>query len=529
MSPPGNYTFQWSPATALDNATIANPQATFSTPGANTVQVMITDTNGCVQHDSVVVQVSNLPAPNLTTTAQPSVVFCPGASTQLTAIVDTAALFSGGLCQTSSSPCGSSTIYGTVGQANLVNTTTSYPAPYGNFFHGAKHQYLLRADELIAGGVQPGNLFSLAFYVEALGNQTNYDNFTLLLGCTSDSVLTNWHSSLTTVFPAQSVTISTGWNHNQFAQSYVWDGTSNLVVEVCFNNGFFTNNGNARTRYTPTGFSSSLHYFADVPSVCPSPAAPQVSTSRANMRFGQCGLVPNQNDYTFPWGPQGSVTSPNQAGTAATVNGSTSYWVTATDTTTGCSSTDTVTVTLDSTNVIDSLFSTMLTCPGSNDGTITVSSSHPGVTGYSIDNGATIQTSGQFTGLAAGTYTVQVYSGFNCFISYMIFVGTVAPVNAVMSNDTNVCSGSLVTLSAQGYGGHGGPYSYQWSFGQTQSSVTFPATTSATYTVTITDVQGCTGTDSVEVLIYPNLVSSFTPNTWVQSGDSTTLCISASG
>ncbi|MFN4931276.1 MAG: hypothetical protein ACK5HE_07670, partial [Bacteroidota bacterium] len=35
-----------------------------------------------------------------------------------------------------------------VGTGTIQNTTTSYPAPYGNFYWGAKHQFLVTAAEL---------------------------------------------------------------------------------------------------------------------------------------------------------------------------------------------------------------------------------------------------------------------------------------------------------------------------------------------------------------------------------------------
>ena len=37
-----------------------------------------------------------------------------------------------------------------VGQGTVVNTTSSYPAPYGQFYWGAKHQFIYLASELTA-------------------------------------------------------------------------------------------------------------------------------------------------------------------------------------------------------------------------------------------------------------------------------------------------------------------------------------------------------------------------------------------
>lgn len=48
---------------------------------------------------------------------------------------------------------------------NLQNSYTDYPAPYSNWYGGSRQQYLYKANELIAAGLAPGNIESIAFYV----------------------------------------------------------------------------------------------------------------------------------------------------------------------------------------------------------------------------------------------------------------------------------------------------------------------------------------------------------------------------
>ncbi|MBM3935763.1 MAG: hypothetical protein FJ343_01280, partial [Sphingomonadales bacterium] len=52
-----------------------------------------------------------------------------------------------------------------VGTGTLQNTPISYPAPYGNWYWGAKHQMMVRATELNALGIAGGTMNSLAFFV----------------------------------------------------------------------------------------------------------------------------------------------------------------------------------------------------------------------------------------------------------------------------------------------------------------------------------------------------------------------------
>lgn len=51
----------------------------------------------------------------------------------------------------------------TIGNGTILNTETTYPAPYGNWYWSARHQLLYRASELLAAGLSAGNIDSLAF------------------------------------------------------------------------------------------------------------------------------------------------------------------------------------------------------------------------------------------------------------------------------------------------------------------------------------------------------------------------------
>jgi hypothetical protein len=61
-----------------------------------------------------------------------------------------------------------------IGSGNLTNDYTTYPAPYGNWYYSAKHQFLIRAEELQAAGIAAGEISSLAFDVVAT-DPTLYD------------------------------------------------------------------------------------------------------------------------------------------------------------------------------------------------------------------------------------------------------------------------------------------------------------------------------------------------------------------
>ena len=52
-----------------------------------------------------------------------------------------------------------------LGDGDLQNSPYDYPAPYGNWYWSARNQFIFRAEELIAAGLQPGPINTLAFDV----------------------------------------------------------------------------------------------------------------------------------------------------------------------------------------------------------------------------------------------------------------------------------------------------------------------------------------------------------------------------
>ncbi|MCB0400848.1 MAG: PKD domain-containing protein [Flavobacteriales bacterium] len=170
----------------------------------------------------------------------------------------------------------------TIGTGTTTNTTTSYPAPYGNFFWGARHQFLILASELNAAGMTAGNINSLSFNVNQPAGVA-LQNFTVSLKNTSTAVVTNFESGVTLVYGPQNYTEAAGVNTHTFTTPFFWDGISNLLVETCFNNTSWTQN--ATTYYSQTAFNSAAYYRQDQTGVCGAPFPPVISVNRPNMIF----------------------------------------------------------------------------------------------------------------------------------------------------------------------------------------------------------------------------------------------------
>lgn len=178
----------------------------------------------------------------------------------------------------------------TIGNGTTANTNTSYPAPYGNYYDGAKHQIIILASELNTAGMTAGNISSLGFNV-ATANGVGMSSFSIALGMTTK---TQWganddfETGLTTVFSSNSYTESIGWNTHTFISPFYWDGVSNLVIETCFENTNFT--GNAQMFYSSTANNTVLYYRRDNQPVC--------SVTQNNFSFT---ASPNRPNVRFEW------------------------------------------------------------------------------------------------------------------------------------------------------------------------------------------------------------------------------------
>ena len=140
----------------------------------------------CVNQANVTVAV--LPTPTPITISPSYALINPGDIQQLTA--------SGGTL-------GSNLTFGT---GITVNATTGYPAPYTNYYGGAKHQMLIRASELTAQGLFAGaSITTVSFFVQTIGpGVTALSNFQIDMGHTTASALssTAFVTGLTNVIPA---------------------------------------------------------------------------------------------------------------------------------------------------------------------------------------------------------------------------------------------------------------------------------------------------------------------------------------
>lgn len=132
-------------------------------------------------------------------------------------------------------------------------------------------------------------------------------------------------------------------------------------------------------------------------------------------------------------------------------------------------------------------------------GALTISAS--GSTGFTFSNGSgAYQVSGNFSGLAAGNYTINAKDAAGC-VKSQVFTVTVAacPTIAVTGTTTSATSSTSANgaINATATGSTG--FTYRLDAGAFQPTGVFTSLTTGTYLVTAKDANGCTGTHTFVV------------------------------
>ena len=191
--------------------------------------------------------------------------------------------------------------------------------------------------------------------------------------------------------------------------------------------------------------------------------------------------------YAYAW---------SNGGNAATISGLTAgtYTVTVSDANL-CTRTVSVTVTQPATALALTANSNDISCNGSANGTATAIATG-GTSPYSYTwsnaaNGASLN------GLAAGTYTVTATDANGCVASTAaVTVTEPSALNIGITATTPNANGvGDVNISV---GGGTTPYTYLWSNGATTQDIT--GVQAGTYTVTVTDGNGCTDVSSASII-----------------------------
>lgn len=180
-----------------------------------------------------------------------------------------------------------------LGSGTASNTKYESPTPYGTFYKNLRQQYLVKASELSSLGLMAGNITAIGFKVAAVNNCSPMPNYTMKIKATTANELTTTfdNEGYTVVWSRPNFLPVAGWNTHTFNAPFYWNGSSNLLVDVCFDIIPGSYSENASVTYTPTSTNLSAYFRADAIAACGTTQAATLSSNRANMQI--TGVVAN--------------------------------------------------------------------------------------------------------------------------------------------------------------------------------------------------------------------------------------------
>jgi gliding motility-associated-like protein len=256
----------------------------------------------------------------------------------------------------------------------------------------------------------------------------------------------------------------------------------------------------------------------------PSPIVPMATAVNnltcfgSNNGSGTISTSGGASPYGYSWSPSG--------GSSASANHLLAgvYTITVTDAN-GCTATTLVSIN-EPAELMDSVFSTNVTCSGMTNGS--ASFSPYGGTGpytYVWNTGDTSRTLAQ---LGAGSYSATITDAAGCTITQTYNIVAPAPVSINPATSPSTCGNANGSVSANVTGGTS-PYSYLWNTNDSTASLT--GLIPATYTVQVTDVNGCTASANVSVAAQPGpqVSNVATTNVHCNGGGDGSAAVSVNG
>ncbi|MBI5646845.1 MAG: T9SS type A sorting domain-containing protein [Ignavibacteriae bacterium] len=306
----GGITYLWSTGAG-------DTLATKTVSPASTTSYYVSVTNGtCLtQNDTLTVTVSSAP----TASAGADKDICIGDSVRIgTATTDSI-----------------STVGTSIGVSSSI--------PYNTTVEDERTQMLYMKSELSAAGVKKGYITAVALQVSSTSGTKAMSSFSVSMKNTTDTSLsTGFRSGMTPVLSMTSYTPLARWDTLYFDTPFLWDGTSNLILETCFNNSG-TPSASAYLVHVnlPFTLSSYRSTFVGGTGGCGASAA-SITPYRPIAKF-------IWQPKMYEWSPSAGLSRSVVSYPKASPSSTTTYTVTVTDTN-GCFSSDAMVLTTHPTN-----------------------------------------------------------------------------------------------------------------------------------------------------------------------------------
>ena len=325
-------TYTWSPSTNVSgdatNGWSFNPTAT------TTYTLTASNSAGCSRTATKTVTVNAVPS---------AVVISP--STSVVAPGSTTALIASGGTITNSSDT-------TIGTGTSITGATAQPTAFCNRYDHYWSQTVFTAAELNAAGIQAGNITAIKFNITAQGSANTVTDFKVRIGTTSNNTLSSFQTTgLTQVFNVATYNIAIGVNTITFNTPYVWDGVSNILLDVRQTGVDLSNN--TTTYYTTTTGNTVVYATTSTQSTSDGFAGSNPSAVTSTNRLNTTFVWDSSVATSTTWSPitdlytDAGATSAYTGGAATTVyakpTATTTYTATATSPS-GCTSNSSTTL-----------------------------------------------------------------------------------------------------------------------------------------------------------------------------------------
>ncbi len=124
----------------------------------------------------------------------------------------------------------------TVGIATTLGGDYDAVTAFMNRWTYSKQQYIYTKEELNALGFYQGKIKGFSFNIASLGSGATNQNYTIKIKDVENNVITSntfVTDGFTTVYgPVTHTHTNSGWQNIMFTTPYIWDGQSNLLVEI---------------------------------------------------------------------------------------------------------------------------------------------------------------------------------------------------------------------------------------------------------------------------------------------------------
>jgi len=277
---------------------------------------------------------------------------------------------------------------------------------------------------------------------------------------------------------------------------YNWSNGQTTSVATGLSAGVYNatiTDGNSCTQTTNVNITGSSIPTATITNTLP------VSCNGGNNGSATISVTGGNGNYIYNW-------SNAQSNTTITNLSAGTYSVVITDAA-ACTTTASVTITQPPILIISSILTTTVSCNGGMNGsaTVTPTGGNGNYTYSWINNNTTIS----LNNLTAGNYNITVTDSKGCTATGTANITEPAKLGLSISSATIVCAGQTTTLSAIASGGTP-TYNYNWSNGSSGTIINVSPSINTSYSIRITDHNGCTIDTTILLNVNPLPIISFT-------------------